>query len=106
MLSRRLQRRGYEIALATDGQEGLNKAESLHPALILMDINLPVLNGNEVTRRIRQFPEGGDMPIIALTAHAMSGDREEALEAGCDRHYPKPVELPALLEQIEELVGA
>ena len=105
MLSRRLRRRGYEIELATDGQVGLEKAESTHPDLILMDINLPVLNGKEVTRRIRQFPEGGDVPIIALTAHAMSGDREEALEAGCDNYHSKPVEMPELLEQIEELVG-
>jgi CheY-like chemotaxis protein len=106
MLSRRLRRRGYEVELATDGQTGVEKAEAVHPNLILMDINLPVLNGKEATRRIRAFPEGGQVPIIALTAHAMSGDREEALEAGCDRYHSKPVELPELMEQIEELLAS
>src|SRR5579875_1250969 len=97
MLSRRLQRRGYEILCAVDGIEGVALASSEAPDLILMDISLPGLNGWEATRRIRQNRETAGIPIIALTAHAMSGDREKTLEAGCDEYETKPVDLNTLL---------
>jgi len=105
MLSRRLQRRGYEVALATDGGQAVMMAQSDHPDLILMDMNLPVLDGWSATRAIRA--QGGDahVPIIALTAHALAGDREKALDAGCDDYHTKPVEFPKLLGQIETLLG-
>ncbi len=107
MLSRRLQRRGYEVALATDGGQAVTMAQSDHPDLILMDMNLPVLDGWSATRAIRAQAQGGDahVPIIALTAHALAGDREKALEAGCDDYHTKPVEFPKLLGQIETLLG-
>ncbi len=104
MLSRRLERRGYEVVLAFDGQQGVDKAASEAPDLILMDINLPVLDGREATRRIRATPDLEVVPIIALTAHAMAGDREKALEAGCDDYHTKPVDLPKLLAQMEALL--
>lgn len=106
MLSRRLQRRGYDVVGATDGRQGIEKAASERPDIILMDMNLPVLDGWEATRAIKAQPHTAGIPIIALTAHAMSGDREKALEAGCDDYHTKPVELPKLLEQIEALLKA
>jgi CheY-like chemotaxis protein len=105
MLSRRLIRRGYEVVIAVDGQEGVDKAESEAPDLILMDMSLPVLNGWEATKKIRQTEKGKTAKIIALTAHAMAGDREQAMEAGCNDYDTKPIELPRLLEKIEALLG-
>jgi two-component system, cell cycle response regulator DivK len=102
MLSRRLQKKGYEVVMALDGLEGVRMAASEKPDLILLDMSLPEIDGWEATRRIRA--EGGQAPIIALTAHAMSGDREKALEAGCDDYDTKPVELARLLEKIEALL--
>ena len=105
MLSRRLVRRGYEVAIALDGEQGLTMARSESPALILMDMSLPVLDGWEATRQIKAAPATGAIPIIALTAHAMSGDREKAIEAGCDDFDTKPVDLPRLLAKIDALLG-
>ena len=104
MLSRRLQRRGYEVVIAIDGGEGVARAQSETPDLILMDMSLPVLDGWEATRQLKTEPETQAIPIIALTAHAMSGDREKALEAGCDDYDTKPIELPRLLEKINTLL--
>ncbi|HEV8309218.1 MAG TPA: response regulator [Methylomirabilota bacterium] len=106
MLSRRLQRKGYEVVLAVDGQEGVERAQSEGPALILMDMSLPGLDGWEATRRLKAAPATRDIPIIALTAHAMSGDREKALEAGCDDFDTKPIEFPRLLAKIEALLSS
>ena len=103
MLSRRLQRRGYDAVRAADGAQAVDMAQSETPNLILMDMNLPIMDGWEATRQIRARPDGASVPIIALTAHAMSGDREKALQAGCDDYHTKPVELPQLLTQIEAL---
>jgi len=103
MLSRRLQRRGYEVVIAVDGGQGLEMAQAETPDLILMDMSLPVLDGWEATRRLKAAPETSGIPIIALTAHAMSGDREKALEAGCDDYDTKPTELDRLLEKIRAL---
>lgn len=105
MLSRRLLRKGYEVALAVDGGEGVAQAAALCPDLILMDMSLPVLDGWEATRQIKAAAETSTIPIIALTAHAMSGDREKALAAGCDDYDTKPVELPRLLAKIEALLA-
>jgi len=105
MLSRRLERRGYEVVIAVDGAEGVRMAEAEAPALILMDMSLPVLDGWEATRQIKAAPATGGIPIIALTAHAMSGDREKAIEAGCDDFDTKPVDLPRLLAKIYALLG-
>lgn len=104
MLSRRLTRKGFEIAIAEDGERGVEMAQSESPSLILMDISLPVMDGYEATRQIKVNPDTRSIPIIALTAHAMSGDREKCLEAGCDEYETKPVDLPRLLEKIEKLV--
>jgi len=101
MLSRRLERRGYSVTIAVDGEEGIKKAQSEKPDLILMDMSLPVLDGWEATRRLKASEETRSIPIIALTAHAMSGDEEKACEAGCDDFDSKPVELPRLLGKIE-----
>jgi CheY-like chemotaxis protein len=106
MLSRRLARRGYEVVVAVDGAEGLSLARAERPALILMDMSLPVIDGWEATRRLKADPETAAIPIIALTAHAMTVDRDKALEAGCDGYETKPVELPRLLEVMEKLLGA
>lgn len=103
MLSRRLIRKGYEVTLAKDGAEGVTLAADC-PDLILMDMSLPVLDGWEATRRIKAAPETASVPVIALTAHAMSGDREKAEAAGCDDYDTKPVELPRLLGKIEALL--
>ena len=104
MLSRRLERRGYKVALAADGEEGVTLAQSESPDLILMDMSLPVIDGWEATRQLKAMPTMRNVPIIALTAHAMSGDREKALEAGCDDYDTKPIELPRLLEKIAALL--
>ena len=106
MLSRRLIRRGYEVVVAVDGEEGVARAESELPALILMDMSLPVLDGWEAARKLRATPATRAIPIIALTAHAMAGDRERALAAGCDDFDTKPIELDRLLAKIEKLLGA
>jgi CheY-like chemotaxis protein len=100
-LSRRLHRRGYEMVFAATGIEAVARAATQKPDLILMDVNLPELDGWEATRRIKASPEGALVPIIALTAHAMTGDREKALAAGCADHHAKPVDFPRLLAQIE-----
>jgi CheY-like chemotaxis protein len=104
MLSRRLERKGYEVCLAAHGEEGVARAQSEAPDLILMDMSLPVLDGWEATRRIKAAPETAQIPVIALTAHAMAGDREKALAAGCDDYDTKPIELPRLLGKIEALL--
>ena len=105
MLSRRLQRKGYEVVIATDGQQAVAMAASESPALILMDMSLPVFDGWEATRRIKAADETRKIPVIALTAHAMAGDREKSLEAGCDDYDTKPIELPRLLEKMEALLN-
>ena len=105
MLSRRLARKGYEVVLAGDGAEGVAAATAGRPDLVLMDMSLPVLDGWEATRRLKAAPETRPIPVIALTAHAMSSDREKALEAGCDDYDTKPIELPRLLAKIERLLG-
>ncbi len=105
MLTRRLQRRGYEIVIAADGAQGIALAQSESPALILMDISLPVLDGWEATRRLKMAPETKSIPVIALTAHAMTGDREKCIEAGCDDFDTKPVEISRLLGKIEVLLS-
>jgi CheY-like chemotaxis protein len=104
MLSRRLARRGYDVAVAVDGQEGLDMASSESPDLILMDMSLPVLDGWEVTRRLKADPTMAKVPVIALTAHAMAGDREQAMAAGCDDYDTKPIELDRLLGKIQTLL--
>jgi two-component system cell cycle response regulator DivK len=104
MLSRRLQRKGYEIVIAVDGQQAVTMAASESPALILMDMSLPIFDGWEATRRIKAADETRNIPVIALTAHAMAGDREKSLEAGCDDYDTKPIELPRLLEKMETLL--
>lgn len=106
MLSRRLVKRGYEVILAVDGEQALRAAQDLAPALVLMDISLPGINGWEVTRRLKAGPQTRAIPVIALTAHAMASDREQALAAGCDDFDTKPVELPRLLAKIEALLQA
>jgi len=105
MLSRRLERRGYEIVIATDGAQGVNLAKEKKPDLILMDMSLPVMDGWEATRRIKSDPDVNAIPIIALTAHAIAGDREKALAAGCDEYESKPVKFPKLLAKIKEFLG-
>ena len=104
MLSRRLMRKGYEVVIAVDGNEGIEKARSAAPDLILMDMSLPVLDGWEATRQLKADAATKAIPIIALTAHAMSGDRARALSVGCDDYDTKPIELPRLLEKIETLL--
>jgi len=106
MLSRRLIRRGFTVLIAEDGQKAVEMAASEAPDLILMDMSLPIIDGWEATRRIKAEPATSGVPIIALTAHAMQGDREKALEAGCDDYDTKPIDLPRLLKKIESLVGA
>ena len=105
MLSRRLTRRGYEVAIAVDGEQGLVMARSEKPALLRIDMSLPGIDGWEATRQIKAATETRGIPVIARTAHAMSGDREKALAAGCDDFDTKPVELTRLLEKIEALLG-
>ena len=104
MLSRRLERRGYQVVIAEDGASGVTKAKSEMPDLILMDMSLPVMDGWEATRQIKAVPETQHIPIIALTAHAMAGDEEKALAAGCNDYETKPVDLPKLLTKIDALL--
>ncbi len=105
MLGRRLQRRGYEVLIAVDGAEGMAMAQTEGPDLILMDMSLPVIDGWEATRRLKAAPETQTIPVIALTAHAMAGDREKAIEAGCDDYDTKPIEFTRLLAKIEALLN-
>ena len=105
MLGRRLQRRGYEVLIAVDGAEGVAMAQRDGPDLILMDMSLPIMDGWEATRRLKAAPETQAIPIIALTAHAMSGDREKAMEAGADDYDTKPIEIDTLLAKIEALLN-
>ncbi len=104
MLTRRLGRKGYEVIAAGDGEQGVAMAQSEAPALILMDLSLPVLDGWEATRRLKAAPETRHIPVIALSAHAMAGDREKALAAGCDDFDTKPIEFARLLDKIRALV--
>jgi CheY-like chemotaxis protein len=106
MLSRRLARGGYDVTIAEDGARGVAMATSDRPDLILMDMSLPVIDGWDATRRIKATPELRNIPIIALTAHAMATDREKALEAGCDDYDTKPIELQRLLGKIQTLLAA
>lgn len=105
MLSRRLQRKGYEVTMAVDGRQGIDMARAGGFDLILMDMSLPEVDGWEATRQLRAAPETNTVPIIGLTAHAMAGDREKALEAGCNDYDTKPVEFSRLLTKIETLLG-
>ena len=105
MLSRRLQRRGHEVLIAVDGEQGLTMAAAEQPDLILMDMSLPVVDGWEATRRLKAAPATRGIPVIGLTAHAMATDRDKCLEAGCDDYDTKPVELARLVEKIERLLG-
>ncbi len=105
MLSRRLERKGYEVTIAVDGQQGMDMARAGGYDLILMDMSLPEVDGWEATRMLRAEPDTRSVPIIALTAHAMAGDRDKALEAGCDDYDTKPIELPRLLGKIEALLS-
>jgi two-component system, cell cycle response regulator DivK len=106
MLSRRLIRRGYEVVMAVDGEEGIAAAKAQNPDLILMDMSLPVIDGWEATRRLKAEPNTRRIPVIGLTAHAMAGDREKVIDAGCDDYDTKPVELARLLPKIEALLHA
>jgi CheY-like chemotaxis protein len=103
MLSRRLERKGYEVISAVDGEKGVDMARTEHPNLILMDLSLPVLDGYDATRQLKSDPKTSSIPIIALTAHAMVGDQEKAVAAGCDDYEVKPIEFPRLIEKIEKL---
>jgi two-component system cell cycle response regulator DivK len=104
MLSRRLKRKGYDVLIAVDGQQGVEMAWSEAPELILMDMSLPILDGWDASRQLKAAPETQAIPIIALTAHAMAGDREQALEAGCDDYDTKPIEMKRLLGKMEALL--
>lgn len=106
MLSRRLRRKGFEVLLAEDGQDGVSLARSGSPDLILMDMSLPTMDGWTAARLLKSESETSSIPIIALTAHAMHGDRDKALDAGCDEYETKPVNLARLLRKIEALTGA
>jgi two-component system cell cycle response regulator DivK len=106
MLSRRLKRKGYEVVEALDGEEGIAKTKSESPDLILMDMSLPVLDGWEATRRLKADETTKGIPVIALTAHAMSDDRQRALDAGCDDYDTKPVELPRLLRKMRAFLDS
>jgi CheY-like chemotaxis protein len=105
MLSRRLLRKGYEVVMAVDGEQAVAMAQSEKPDLILMDMSLPVIDGWEATRRVKASEASSGIPIIALTAHAMSGDRERALGVGCDDYDTKPIEMSRLLEKIDALLA-
>ena len=100
MLSRRLSRKGFEVLMAVDGQQAIEMTSKVSPDLILMDMSLPVLDGWEATRRLKAYPASSGIPVIGLTAHAMDGDREKCLQAGCDEYDTKPIDLPRLLEKI------
>ena len=105
MLTRRLERKGYEITIAVDGADGVQKARSENPDLILMDLSLPNIDGWEATRMLKASPETKHIPVIALTSHAMAGDRDRSLEAGCDEYDTKPVDFYRLLSKIELLLS-
>ena len=105
MLSRRLQRKGFDIVLAEDGEQAVAQARGERPDLILMDMNLPVMDGWSASSELKSDEATAAIPIIALTAHAMSGDRERALAAGCDDYETKPIEFPRLLKRIQALLG-
>ena len=105
MLSRRLARRGYETVIAVDGGEGLEKVASEKPDIVVMDMGLPVVDGWEATRRLKADAGTRNIPVIGLTAHAMAGDRDKVIAAGCDDYDTKPVELPRLLQKIEALLA-
>ncbi len=104
-LTRRLERRGFTVVTAPDGRVGVEMAKSEMPDLILMDMNLPEVDGWEATRQIKATPQIAGVPVIALTAHAMSGDRQRALEAGCIDYHTKPIEFAKLLAQIEAILS-
>jgi CheY-like chemotaxis protein len=104
-LSRRLKRRGFDVVIAQDGEEGVAKARSTLPDVVLLDMNLPIMDGWTVAQTLKGDPSTAKIPIIALTAHAMSGDRDKALEAGCDDYHPKPVDFSKLLSQIDAAIG-
>ena len=104
MLSRRLIRKGFEVEMAVDGQEGVDMAKSISPDLILMDLSLPVLDGWSATKVIKNDPVTDKIPVIALTAHAMAGDREKAMEAGADEYDTKPVDFKRLLGKINQFI--
>jgi CheY-like chemotaxis protein len=106
MLSRRLIKRGYEIVMAEDGQEGIDMTTSESPDLILLDMSLPVIDGWGVAKHLKADDATQHIPIIALTAHAMSGDREKTIEAGCDEYETKPIRLPILIEKMETLLNS
>jgi two-component system cell cycle response regulator DivK len=105
MLSRRLEKRGFEVAMAVDGKQGLEMASSESLRLILLDMSLPVMDGWEVARHLKEDPATASVPIIALTAHAMAGDREKAIEAGCDDYDTKPIDFKRLLGKVEALLA-
>jgi CheY-like chemotaxis protein len=105
MLSRRLSRKGHQVVIAVDGAQGVLMASAEQPDLILMDMSLPGLDGWEATRQIRAIPEIQAIPIIALTAHALSGDREKSLDAGCNEYETKPIDFPRLMTKIETLLN-
>jgi CheY-like chemotaxis protein len=106
MLSRRLMRRGFQVIFAVDGQQGVDLARSERPDIILMDMSLPVVDGWEATRRVKSDDATRSVPVIGLTAHAMAGDREKAIEAGCDDYDTKPVEFERLIGKMKRLLGA
>jgi len=106
MLSRRLKRKGFEVVMAVDGQAGVDMASSSNPDIILMDLSLPIIDGWEATRRIKADSATQNIPVIALTAHAMAGDEQKALDAGCDDYDTKPVNLNRLIEKIGNLLGS
>ncbi len=103
-LSRRLQRKGHEVVLAHDGEQGVNSAKATAPDIVLLDMNLPVMDGWTAARALKADSQTQRIPIVALTAHAMAGDREKAIQAGCDDYHPKPIDFARLLEQIDALV--
>ena len=105
MLSRRLERRGYDVIVAVDGEEGVARARTDGPDLVVMDLSLPGIDGWEATRQLKAAEETRSIPVLALTAHAMAGDREKALAAGCDDFDTKPVDLPRLVGKLERLLG-
>jgi two-component system cell cycle response regulator DivK len=105
MLSRRLSHRGYEVIMAGNGRQGVDMARSLNPDVVLMDLSLPEIDGWQVARMLKSDAHTRDIPVVALTAHAMLGDREKALEAGCDDYATKPVDMPFLVGMIERLTG-
>jgi two-component system cell cycle response regulator DivK len=104
MLKRRLKRKGYDVFIAVDGAEGVELSQTQHPDLILMDMSLPVMDGWQATQKIKTHPKTKNIPVIALTAHAMAGDREKCLAAGCNDYDTKPIEFPRLLQKIEVLL--